>query len=467
MKSRYDIAIIGAGPAGMAAAITASQHGASVVLLDEQPAAGGQIYRGVAAQRLADRGILGPEYYEGLELVERFASCAAEHITGATVWQVSRDREIGVSIDGHASQLCADQIIIATGAMERPFPVPGWTLPGVMGAGAAQVLLKTGGTVFPDAVFVGTGPLLYLVAHQYLRAGVAIKAILDTTERGNLLRALPHLPAALPRIGTLIKGRRWIGELRSAGIPFVRGVRGICLAGDDTVEVVEYTCQTGPAVRIETGRVLLHQGVVPNANLAMAAGCAYFWNPSQLCWHARVDNWFESDNRAGIAIAGDGAAINGAVAARQSGEVAALGALYRCGIIPEQQRDKIARPLRKALASETRIRRFLDTLFTPSEMLRVPGDGGTIVCRCEEVTASQIRAAARLGCGDTNQLKSYTRCGMGPCQGRFCTLSAAEIIAGETGVPISEMAPPRQRMPAKPLSLDELSKLASVLAPEH
>lgn len=458
MKTHYDIAIIGAGPAGMAAAITASAYGAAVAVFDEQPAAGGQIYRAVSRQGLVDKRVFGPEYYQGLVQVEEFAACDAEHITGATIWQVSCEREIGVSKDGASHLLTAGQIIIATGAMERPFPVPGWTLPGVMGVGAAQVLLKSSGIVFSNAVFVGTGPLLYLVAYQYLRAGVEIRAILDTTPRANYLRALPHVPAAIANIADLKKGRRWIKELRAAGIPFIRGVQDIRCVGNETVEAVEYR-KGGRWTSIETDNVLLHQGVVPNTNLSMSVGCKHVWNDAQLCWHAAVDDWYESDI-GGVAIAGDSASIGGAVAACHVGDVAALGALHRGGFITKGKRDDQSCAARRVLATETRMRPFLNAMFRPPDRLRIPKDNATTVCRCEEVTARQIRDAVEEGCADTNQLKSFTRCTMGACQGRFCALTAAEIIAQETGTSVTKIAPPRQRPVVKPLLLGELENLS-------
>ena len=224
----------------MAAAAVAAKHGASVLLLDEQGAAGGQIYRHVSSQKLKDQNFLGPEYYAGQELASQLADSGAEHITEATVWQVSPEREIGISSKGRAWLLTADQVILATGAQERPFPVPGWTLPGVMSAGAAQILLKTSGLAVPEAVFAGTGPLLYLIACQYMKAGIPIRAILDTTPRINTLHALPHLPGALMNVGSLMKGRRWIADLRAAGIPFIKQVEDLKLEGKDSVTGIEY-----------------------------------------------------------------------------------------------------------------------------------------------------------------------------------------------------------------------------------
>jgi len=459
VKNHYDIAVIGAGPAGMAAATVAAEHGASVLLLDEQPAAGGQIYRSIGRQALTDRHILGPDYYQGEALLSALQASGAEHIADATVWQLSTEREIGVSKDGTAQLLTADQVIIATGALERPFPVPGWTLPGAMTAGGAQVLLKSAALAEPDAVFAGSGPLLYLVANQYLKAGVPIRAILDTTPRTNAVRAARYLPAALMNVPALMKGRRWLSELHAAGIPFVKEVEDLKLLGVDALSGVEYR-HRGRWTRIDTSRVFLHQGVVPNVNLAMATGCAHVWSESQLCWQAVTDTWGESDVP-GVAVAGDGVAINGARAAQCLGHIAGYGALHRCGRIDTRDRNWHAAPHRQVLAKELRMRPFLDAMFRPPEQFRMPADDDTIVCRCEEVTAGRIGESVALGCLGPNQLKGFSRCGMGPCQGRFCGLTICEMIAKRRGVSVAEVGALRLRPPVKPLMLGELAALAS------
>ncbi len=458
MKDIYDIAIIGAGPAGMAAAILCAQQGASVVLVDEQAHAGGQIYRGLAHQAIKNKKILGADYYKGSDLLAKLQASNITQMTGATVWQVSPEHEIGISKDGSARLFKADQIIIATGAQERPFPVPGWTLPGVMNAGAAQILLKSSGVTIPNAVFIGTGPLLYLIACQYLQAGIPIRAILDTTPRGNYLNALPHLPRALTDIGALIKGRSWIKHLRSSGIPYIKYVENIRLVGEETLRGIEY-CQKGSWHQLETNKALLHQGIVPNTNMAMAAGCKHSWNDAQLCWHADIDDWAQT-SISGIAVAGDGVSISGALVAEISGGIAALGALYRGQHINAKTRDQLAAPLRRLLARELRIRPFLDALFRPLPQFRIPDDDATIVCRCEEVTAGEIRKAVDEGCLGPNQLKGFTRCGMGPCQGRFCGLTVNEIIARCRDVPVAQVGAFRLRPPVKPLMLGELANLA-------
>ena len=142
-----DLLIVGAGPAGLAAACEARQWGLSVALLDEQHAAGGQIYRAVDAASAKRRAVLGDDYAAGAALTTAFANSGAQHIAGAAVWNVSRERKVSFIRDGASQSLQARHIILASGAMERPFPIPGWTLPGVMGAGAAQILYKSAGAL--------------------------------------------------------------------------------------------------------------------------------------------------------------------------------------------------------------------------------------------------------------------------------------------------------------------------------
>jgi NADPH-dependent 2,4-dienoyl-CoA reductase/sulfur reductase-like enzyme len=462
MKDHYDIAVIGAGPAGMSAASLAADHGASVVLFDEQPRLGGQIYRDITRQRAADTAILGAQYYHGKILAKRLAASAVEHISSASVWHVSAEQEIGVTVDDEVAHLItADHIIIATGAQERPFPVPGWTFPGVMNVGAAQILLKSSGILLPNPVFVGTGPLLYLIAHQYLRAGGKIAGLLDTTPRSNLRAAVRHLPAAYGQAEQLWKGWRWLRDLRKSGIPFIRAVEDVRIIGTKLAEGIEYKAN-GSWQHLATETVLLHQGVVPNVNLAMAAGCAHQWNDTQLCWHAEVDKLGHSSVE-GVSIAGDGAGITGADGAETLGALAAIGALTRLAKIDRNACIKLARPLHRIQSRRAPFRRFLDTLYQPAAQFRLPVDDTTLVCRCEEVTAGDIRAAIRLGCSGPNQLKSFTRAGMGPCQARLCGLTVSAMIADELNQPVAQVGAGRLRAPVKPL---ELAHLAALCDPE-
>ncbi len=183
---QHELIIVGGGPAGLAAATTAAQAGIECLLVDEQATPGGQIYRAVQTISEQRAKLLGPDYQTGRELVLQFNASGAKFLSGTTLWNLSGNREIGILREGQASLMRAERVIIASGAMERPVPFPGWTLPGVMPTGAGQILLKSSGLVPNDGlVLAGTGPLLLLLAWQYLRAGVKIGAILDMAPSGN------------------------------------------------------------------------------------------------------------------------------------------------------------------------------------------------------------------------------------------------------------------------------------------
>lgn len=460
MRAEYDIVIIGAGPAGMAAANLSGANGASTLLLDEQYGPGGQIYRSIENQAIENKNILGPDYYKGANLTEELRTAGISYQPGAKVWQVSSEsseyKEVAFSKDSVVRVVHARQIIIATGAQERPFPILGWTLPGVMNAGAAQILLKTCAVAAGDAVFIGSGPLLYLIIRQYLLAGVPIKAVLDTTPLSNYWHAAPYLTNGLLGYKNLLKGRGWIKGIERSGVPFIKGVKGLELVGGNSVQAVKYK-KSGRWHQLETENVFLHQGVVPNINLTMSLRCAHKWCSTQLCWHVVTDEWGGTDIP-GISVAGDGGSIGGAIAAEHRGAIAAIGALYRTGFVDADKRRRQAAPHRKALAKEKRFRQFLDRLFTPLKQFRVPSDNATIVCRCEEITAGSLKDIVKMGCTNPNRLKTYSRCGMGPCQGRFCGLTVSEIISQESGLPVDEVGYYRIRRPVKPVSLGELAK---------
>ncbi|WP_236638514.1 NAD(P)/FAD-dependent oxidoreductase, partial [Mangrovicoccus ximenensis] len=202
----WDLAVIGAGPAGMAAAATAAKAGLSVVLLDEGEAPGGQIYRDIETATPARRKVLGPDYAAGGPLAEAVRSGALTYLPRSMVWNISTDRVLDISRDGGSTQLRAQYVLAATGAVERPCPVPGWTKPGVTTVGALQILLKSAGIVEEDAILAGSGPLLWLVAKQMIDAGIRPVAVVDTTPKGRMQAALPHLAGALRGHRYLRKG---------------------------------------------------------------------------------------------------------------------------------------------------------------------------------------------------------------------------------------------------------------------
>ncbi|HTR10540.1 MAG TPA: FAD-dependent oxidoreductase [Paraburkholderia sp.] len=453
-----DLVIVGAGPAGMACAIDAARAGLDVLVLDESPQPGGQIYRNVGCSPLPDAALLGDDYLQGADLVARFARARLRYWPETLVWQITRSLEISFTRRGDAAasgQIRAKAVVIATGAYERPCPLPGWTLPGVMGVGAAQTLLKSS-AMLPDGpvVLAGSGPLLYLFAWQLIQANRAPAAILDTTPSRNYWHALADLPGALRTPAYLLKGKRLLNAIRRSGIPHIRHVTRLSVEGDGRAESVQYTAR-GRTSRLAASTVLLHQGVVPNVQLTRSIGCEHRWDEAQLCWHPRTDAWGET-TVPNLFIAGDGGGIHGAIAARTAGALIALHLAHRLGVSSREARDTQAAPLRRELNRHRAVRPFLDTLYRPADAFRRPADE-TIVCRCEEVSAGEIRAMARLGCTGPNQSKSFSRCGMGPCQGRLCGLTVAELLAEAHAKPVAEVGYYRIRPPIKPVSLGDLA----------
>ncbi|MGB1005699.1 MAG: NAD(P)/FAD-dependent oxidoreductase [Thalassobaculaceae bacterium] len=453
-----DLFVIGAGPAGMTAAALAAEKGAQVIVLDDQAGPGGQIYRGVEGIDGGQETILGEDAIIGRDIARRFRASGARYRRGSTVWQVTDDLEIAFSGPDGAHLVKADNIILATGAIERPFPVPGWTLPGVMTVGAAQTLLKASALAAEGAVFVGTGPLVYLVAAQYARAGVSVVAVLDTTDAKPMIRAGRRLPAALLRADLLLKGRRWIREVRATGTPVIRNVTDIQIEGDAAANRISYETADGRRADLVSEHIFLHQGVVPNVNLSMSIGLAHSWHAAQACWRPDTDPWGASSVD-GVFVAGDGAGIDGAVSAAAAGALSALQVLTRLGRISPGERDRLARRPRGVRRREARVRPFLDAWFRPADRFRVPSAAATMVCRCEEIRLGEISQTIKMGLADPNQLKSSSRAGMGMCQGRFCGLTVQELIARESGRPASEVGYYRLRPPIKPVRVEDMTDL--------
>jgi len=467
MSERCELVVIGGGPAGLAAATTAAELGVMVTLIDEQSTPGGQIFRSIENSGGANSTILGQDDSHGRALVDAFRKSDAVYRALSDVWVVTAERSVGVVSSDAASMVKAQRIIIATGSMERSIPFPGWTLPGVMTVGAGQILLKQEGIV-PDGVaqvgdtntgivLAGVGPLLLLVACQYLRAGVAIQALLDMTPRVNYLHALPHLPMALAAGDYISKGNALKRELAQAGIQIVTGVSNIAAHGNSHIGSVEYIV-SGQRHTLQTDLLLVHFGVVPNGHLATSLGVKEVWDEGQQCWRPLIDSWGNTDIK-GVALAGDCAGISGAWSAELSGRLVAIQSACSLGHIDRKERDRLAVCVRRAMKQDLRVRPFLEALFRLSAPLRGQFSDDTLICRCEEVTAGRVREAVAVGCQGPNQVKAYTRAGMGPCQGRQCASSVAYVVAAALGVKVETVGQFRVRSPIKPITLGMLALL--------
>lgn len=457
MNNRYDVVVVGAGPAGMAAAVSADQAGLSVLMVDEQAEPGGQIYRSLEKNVARNSHLLDEDYSAGRPLIEALRESSVDYLPQTSVWNLDNSLELDLLTDGQARRVEARHVILSAGAMERPVPIPGWTLPGVMGAAAADVLLKNSDMV-PDGpvILAGSGPLLLLVATHLVANDVELVALVETAGLGDYCKSLPYLPGALRSYRYLIKGLQMRMKVRSAGAPLFLGCRDLQVVGEDKAEGLKFTCR-GKEREIAAETVLLHEGVIPNMRLSRLVGCENEWYEAQRYWRPKVADWGRT-SVSGVSIAGDCAGVRGVGVATAAGHLAGLDAACRLQVISTSERDMKAAKHRKTVEHESLIRPFIDHVFPPSSQALVPPHDDTVVCRCEELTAGQIREAVALGARDPAQIKGYTRAGMGPCQGRMCETTMAEIIAAESACSIEEVGCLRIRPPLKPLTIDQLAE---------
>jgi NADPH-dependent 2,4-dienoyl-CoA reductase/sulfur reductase-like enzyme len=452
--SAPDLLIVGGGAAGLSAAAAARAMDLSVELLDERPALGGNFFAGIEERTDGD-GAFGPDYARGRALV---TGASAARLSKATLaWRVERDgRAFALGEEGPVRSIAPKRLLVATGAMERPIPIPGAVLPGVMYAGAAQLMLKTANSV-PSGrcVLVGSGPLLLMLAKQLLDFGVVPSAMVETTPRAGFAVALQGLPAALNAPDLLGKGLALQRAIKRAGVSWHRHAASVSLEGSERVERVAFTDANGRNQSINADLVLLHDGIIPNDHVTRQLGCRESWNAAQHCFSPVIDQWGET-SLPGIFAAGDCTGIWGAQAAELAGAVAALEIGRQLGRIDARERDRRAREPLSKLKRQRAFRPFLEARFPPSISRAEQAAADTVICRCENVTAGEIRAAVAQGATGPDQLKSFTRSGMGPCQGRSCAMAVAEIMAKEIGSSVQAVGRHDIRPPLKPLPLGKI-----------
>lgn len=343
-----------------------------------------------------------------------------------------------------------DRLIISTGAIDRVIPFKGWTAPGVFTLGGAQIALKHQAcAVGVHPVFLGTGPLLYLVAYQYLVAGVRPRAVLDTAPATASFAALGGL---LCSKRAFLRGLFYLGRLRAAGVPMKSGVRPIeAVTGTDgAIAGLRWRNAKGTDRTTECDALAFGYGLKPETQLADLVELPFAFDPRQRQWLPIRDEAGRA-GRDGVYLAGDGAAIEGAEAAELTGARAAHAVLLDLG------RRESAPQIEGLNRKLKRLERFRDALDRqvfpfPACLARAIGDD-VMICRCEGTTAGDIRHAARtLGARDINRAKAFTRLGMGRCQGRICAAAAAELLADASGMPLAGIGRLRGQAPIKPVS---------------
>lgn len=446
------LVVIGAGPAGVRAAEAIVKAGLRPIVIDEGRRDGGQIYRRQPEGfRRPASELYGTEAGRAEDLHETFDRLKPQidYRPGHAAWNIA-DGEVHTVADGVAEAVPFDALIIASGATDRLMPVKGWQMAGVYSLGAAQIALKHQACAIGSAVvFMGTGPLLQLVALQYEKAGANVVALLDTTPFSAQARALPKLAA---RPGTLVKGLQLVAGLRLSGLPIHRGVTPMEIHGDPDhgVSGVTVRLASGAVKRFACDAIGLGYHLRPETQLADLAGCPFTFDEATRQFWPEVDQDGRSGAQ-GVYLAGDGARTQGADGAEITGELAALSALADLGRTASQAR---IRELRAQRLTMERFRIGVAEAYPWPHHLAAALPDDAVVCRCEGVTVGELREVALAkGADEVNRVKAFSRVGMGRCQGRYCGHAAAEIVAAATGLPLREIGRLRGQAPVKPLML--------------
>jgi thioredoxin reductase/bacterioferritin-associated ferredoxin len=433
----YDLIVIGAGPAGASAALAASRAGMRTVLVDEAEAAGGQVYRApprgggrIKARRSADE-------QAGADLRATLAASSVETRFGQRVWMITPGFRVDVCGAQGADFVTAPRLIAATGAHERVTPFPGWTHPGVIGLAAATILLKSQG-MLPGrrTVVAGCGPLLAAVAAKIIEGGGEVAALVDLASRTDWLARLPALAS---RPALLRQGASWALKIGRSRTPLYFRHAIASAEGEDGVRAVtirpvdaEGRPVPGPTHRIDCDALAVGHGLVPGSEIPKLLRAEHLFDHAARVWRPKLN----ADGRTsieGLYACGDGAGVAGALPSTLAGARSGLAAALGAGALRREAFDAAIDGLAREQASAARFSDAMNHMMRPRTGLIDAIEPDTIVCRCEDVRRAEIEAAIRSGAREMNQLKHFTRCGMGPCQGRMCGETVAEILGAHVG----------------------------------
>jgi thioredoxin reductase len=457
-----DVAVVGAGPAGLSAALAAANAGARVAVLDEYAEAGGQFYKQLSAEfSVPDRARLDDEYTKGDELLAAVKNANITVSNETLVWGAFDAGILSVMRRGEAGSVTTRKIIVASGAFERTIPFTGWDLPGVMTPGGAQTLVKNQQQLpGKRIVLAGSGPFLLPVAKTLLGAGAGIAAIFEATRPREWARHAPRLWGHWDRIAEALQYRRM---LAAAGLPIRFGRIAVRAEGVEAVERV-ITAECGADGRMVAGTeqteacdtLCVGYGFIPSVQLTRLIGCEHRFDAQRGGWVPTHDADMQT-SVPGVFVAGEVAGIGGAYAALAEGWLAGLSAARDLG---HAVRSTALTSARVDRAKRRRFGDLVNAVFAlkPAAYDHITDD--TLVCRCEEVTAGEVRAAAVSWGAHVGAIKGVTRCGMGYCQGRICGGTLEELTARATGCARADIGALSVRPPVKPVRVGDLAGLA-------
>lgn len=467
-----DLAVVGAGPAGIAAALAAADQGLSVTVIDEQQRPGGQIFRQPPRAFAGSTASFPAGYRWGRQLLARAeAGAGIDWRFGHTAIGVLHDRENGtdelrLAVNGPdgAVALPVRRTLVATGAYDMPVALPGWTLPGVIMAGAVQGFIKSQKLLTaPRLVLAGSHPLLIVVADQLRRAGADIAEVAFARGLPTLREGFGSLGAVPGHLGLFAETGVAVARLLAAGVRISTRTIVTAAHGAERVESVELSKvdaqwqPVGARRRIETDSLVLGYGFQPSTELARQAGCAMTWDSAKGGWVVQHDQ--QRTTAPGIWVAGEPTGVAGAEQSRAEGELAGLRIAADLGrAVPASGIAAAQRAVRRAERFSVVVQR----LFEPQRQgLLALATPETIVCRCELVTRAGLERTLQANpqLSSASALKLEARSGMGPCQGRYCESTVSSLLSLRRGRPVAQLGCFSAHLPVKPVPVASLRTL--------
>ena len=460
----FDLVVIGGGPAGIAAAATAAKHGLSVALIDERPTLGGQIYKRVGPGfKVKSAKEVGKDYFLGEELINELENSSVELFLETLVGTIENSAVVIVRNGESAERLSYKKLLISPGAYDRPVAFPGWTLPGVITAGAAQSLVKTqrvnpGSRIF----FAGSGPLALAFPAQLSGYGANIVGIIEAAPRPGIFKALRILFAVIGNLDLMRDAAKYQFHLISNRIPMTYRRIIVSANGKDRVESVTHAkvdknwrVIPGTEKTVEVDALCVGYGFFPSVELFRLLGCELAYEESRGGAVVKLDNW-GATSVANVFGAGDGTGISGSYVAIARGRLAALKIAAELGKISETSLTALATGFQKTFKRRTKFQSAINNAYEIKSGIYALADNKTVICRCESVTLENILPVLE-STVDPSVVKAYTRCGMGLCQGRNCQRQISALIAEKQNISIAEISQATPRFPTKPIRLGQIA----------
>ena len=467
MIDDVELVVVGAGPAGIEAAITASQAGVDVTLIDSSPKPGGQYFKQIPAPFQSDDH--SDHHAKAQQSFKRLGSSSVHLLQNTLVWGIFEGSKPGtwcLTLHGPdaPARLNARAVILATGAFDRSVPFPGWDLPGVITTGAALTMIKNQRLLPGKRVILsGTGPLQLAAAAHLVQAGAEVAAVCESAT--NLLwRSIPHLPAVWGQWGRMNEGMNFMRTLAGARVDYRLGWAVTCARGENrvneaTIAKLDSNGKPIPQSKIirAVDTVVVGYNLTPSTELCRLLDCELEFDIRRGGFIPRRNEAMQTSCQ-GIYAVGDCAGIGGAEMAMIEGRIAGYSAAVQLAHLTERCALQAASREKTALRREQRFARLLGNLFSPPPGLYTLAEADTIICRCEQVTLGQIQEAITYGAQTVGDVKNLVRTGMGNCQGRTCGSMVAQILAAETGRMVEDVRYFNIRPPVHPVPLGAIEE---------